>query len=496
MRRFGRALVLALAIFTLTGPTASAAMPPGAGGAGARFEDWSDGATLRLDYHHSGLRDEEAFALDLLRREGPWPGSRNHLIDPLNLGPYRFEVRDAASNQILFAQGFSSIFSEWVTTSEAKKMRRSFHESLRFPFPSVPVQVAVLKRGADNRFGEVASFAVDPGSLDIIREPLTGAGKVWPVFENGPPEEKVDLLILGDGYTQAELPTFRAEARRLVKILFETPPFRERRKDFNVWAIDRASEDSGIDRPRAGVYRRTALNVTYNIFGSERYALTLDNRTLRETAAQAPYEFIEILINGEQYGGGGIYNLFATCVTRSGSSPYVFVHEFGHHFAALADEYYTSSVAYETTSPIIEPWEWNITAYLDPPHLKWHDLVAPGTPLPTPWDKKKYEKAQQRFQSRRREIRSRGGPEAEIDALFAEELAWTRPFLAGQAHGGMVGIFEGGGYRAEGIYRPSTDCIMFTRNLERFCPVCSRAIERVIDGAIGADLSGEQEPER
>ncbi|MEE9292893.1 MAG: M64 family metallopeptidase [Acidobacteriota bacterium] len=485
MQRFGRALVLALAIFTLTGPTASAAMPPGAGGAGARFEDWSDGATLRLDYHHSGLRDEEAFALDLLRREGPWPGSRNHLIDPLNLGPYRFEVRDAATSRVLFAQGFSSIFSEWVTTGEAKKMRRSFHESLRFPFPSVPIQVAVLKRGADNLFGEVASFAVDPGSLDIIREPPTGTGKVWPVFENGPSEEKVDLLILGDGYTQAELPTFRAEARRLVKILFETPPFRERRKDFNVWAIDRASEDSGVDRPRAGVYRRTALNVTYNIFGSERYALTLDNRTLRETASQAPYEFIEILINGEQYGRGGIYNLFATCVTRSGSSPYVFVHEFGHHFAALADEYYTSSVAYDTTTPIIEPWEPNITALLDPASLKWKDLVDRATPLPTPWAKGKYESRQTEIQERRRALRAKHAPEEKLNALFAEELDWTRPFLAGQKHAGKSGAFEGAGYRARGLYRSSTDCLMFTRNPDRFCPVCSRAIERVIDWVAG-----------
>lgn len=485
MKRFDGALLLSLAIFTITGPTARAATPPGPDITGARFENWSDGATLRLDYHHSGLRDEEAFALDLLRREGPWPGSRTHLVDPLNLGPYRFEVREAATSRILFAQGFSSIFSEWVTTGEAKRMRRSFHESLRFPFPSVPVHVIVLKRGADNLFREAASFAVDPGSPDIVREPVTETGSVWSVFENGPPEEKVDLLILGDGYTREELPTFREEVRRLVGILFETPPFSERRMDFNVWAIDRASEDSGVDRPRAGVYRRTALNVTYNIFGSERYALTLDNRSLRETAAQAPYEFIEILINGEQYGGGGIYNLFATCVTRSGSSPYVFVHEFGHHFAALADEYYTSSVAYDTTAPIIEPWEPNITALLDPKSLKWKDLVDRGTPLPTPWSKEEYETRQSGIQERRRALRARHAPETELDALFAEELDWTRPFLGGQKHAAKIGAFEGAGYRARGLYRSSTDCLMFTRNPDRFCPVCSRAIERVIDWVAG-----------
>jgi hypothetical protein len=463
---------------------ANPAAPPGVA-AGPGFDEWSDGATLRLDYHHIGLGDDESFALDLLRREGAWPGSRSHLSDPLNLGPYRFEVRDAATQRILYAQGFSSIFSEWVTTEEAKRTRRSFHESLRFPYPRIPVQAVVLRRGDDNLFREVASFPIEPASTDIVREEVTGRGKVWAVFENGPPEEKVDLLILGDGYTAAEMTTFHEDARRLVSTLFDIPPFRERKKDFNVWAIDLPSEDSGVDRPRNGIYRRSALNVTYNIFGSERYALTLDNRALREAAAQAPYEFIEILINGEQYGGGGIYNLFATCVTKSGSTPYIFVHEFGHHFAALADEYYTSSVAYDTTAPLHEPWEPNITSLLDPTSLKWNDLVEEKTPLPTPWEKENFETFQSDIQKRRKELRKAEAPESKLDALFAEELDWTRPFLARQRHAGKVGAFEGAGYRARGLYRPATDCIMFTRNLDRFCPVCSRAIERVIDWVAG-----------
>jgi hypothetical protein len=463
---------------------ANPAAPPGVA-AGPGFDEWSDGATLRLDYHHIGLGDDESCALDLLRREGAWPGSRSHLVDPLNLGPYRFEVRDAATQRILYAQGFSSIFSEWVTTEEAKRTRRSFHESLRFPYPRIPVQAVVLRRGDDNLFREVASFPIEPASTDIVREEVTGRGKVWAVFENGPPEEKVDLLILGDGYTAAEMTTFHEDARRLVSTLFDIPPFRERKKDFNVWAIDLPSEDSGVDRPRNGIYRRSALNVTYNIFGSERYALTLDNRALREAAAQAPYEFIEILINGEQYGGGGIYNLFATCVTKSGSTPYIFVHEFGHHFAALADEYYTSSVAYDTTAPLHEPWEPNITSLLDPTSLKWNDLVEEKTPLPTPWEKENFETFQSDIQKRRKELRKAEAPESKLDALFAEELDWTRPFLARQRHAGKVGAFEGAGYRARGLYRPATDCIMFTRNLDRFCPVCSRAIERVIDWVAG-----------
>ena len=205
---------------------------------------------------------------------------------------------------------------------------------------------------------------------------------------------------------------FHADVKRLVEVLFSVSPFRERRADFNVRAIDTPSTDSGVDRPSDGVYRRTALNASYDIFGSERYVLAPDNEAVREAAAQAPYEFVEILVNGEKYGGGGIYNLFATASTRSGSTPYVFVHEFGHHFAALADEYYTSDVAYETAAPTVEPWEPNITALLDPAALKWKDLVEAKTPVPTPWAKEDYEKHSAVYQARApgpaREPRPRG----------------------------------------------------------------------------------------
>jgi hypothetical protein len=406
-------------------------------------------------------------------------------VDPLNLGPYRVEVRDRATNLVLYAQGFASIYGEWVTTGEARSVRRSYRESVRFPFPTRPVQVCLLERGADNVFREVTSFLVDPAAQDIRREPLAATGRVWTVFENGPSEGKIDLLILGDGYTAAEMPAFHADVKRLVEVLFSVSPFRERRGDFNVRALDTPSTDSGVDRPSDGVYRRTALNTSYDIFGSERYVLAPDNETVREAAAQAPYEFMEILVNGEKYGGGGIYDLFATSSTRSGSTPYVFVHEFGHHFAALADEYYTSDVAYETAPPTVEPWEPNVTALLDPAALKWKDLVDPKTPVPTPWAKEEYEKHSAGYQAERRALRARHAPEAEMDSLFARDLRWSKPFLAGQEYGGKVGAFEGAAYMARGLYRPTTDCIMFTRNMDRFCPVCSRAIERSIDWLIG-----------
>ena len=457
-----------------------------------RFEDWSDGATLRLDYEHvgkaaaGGQPAEETVGLDALVREGPWPGGRTPQLDTMNLGAYRYEVRDRETHRLLFASGFGSIYGEWETTDEAKRQRRSFHESLRFPFPKRPVQVDLFKRAPDNAWRPLALFLVDPASQDIRREKTSERGTLWTLFENGPADRKVDLLILGDGYTQAGMAKFHADAKRLVDVLFSVTPFKERKSDFNVRALDLPSADSGIDRPSDGLHRRTALGTSYDIFGSERYALTFDNRAFRDAAAQAPYEFVEILLHGDTYGGGGIHNLYGTCAAGSGSSPYVFVHEFGHHFAALADEYYTSDVAYDTDSAIeFEPWETNITALLDPKALKWRDLVTPGTTLPTPWPKDEYEARSRKIQERRRALRKAKAPEKEMDALFAEELAWSKPFLAKPPYGGVVGAFEGGGYRAKGIYRPSSDCIMFSRNLDRFCPVCARTIERVIDQRTG-----------
>jgi hypothetical protein len=304
------------------------------------------------------------------------------------------------------------------------------------------------------------------------------AANVWAVVKNGEPADKVDLLLMGDGYTAAEMGKWHADAKRLAETLFSVPPFKEHRRDFNVWAIDTPSEESGVSRPSDGIYRHSPLGAAYDAFGSERYVLTFDNKRLRDAAAAAPYEFIEIVVNDRKYGGGGIHNLYATVAADNASTPYVFVHEFGHHFAGLADEYYTSDVAYDTNQERVEPWEMNATA--DPKAAKWADLIAPGTPLPTPWKKEEFEAYEKKIQERRREIRRQHRPEAEMEALFAEELAHDIPLLAAPPYGGRAGAFEGAMYQPRGYYRPQTDCIMFTRNMAGFCAVCRRAIERVI----------------
>jgi hypothetical protein len=442
------------------------------------------GKTMRVDYFHTGgPKSGETVSLDRVVNDGPWPGSRTQLIDSTNLGTYFFEVQEKTSGQVVYSRGFASVYSEWSTTPEVKTAHRTFHESLRFPWPAGPVAVTLKKRQADNSFSAIWSTEVDPGSRFVNSAAPTGhAGTVWTVFESGPASEKVDLLVISEGYTKDQLPKFHKDTRRLLDGLFAQEPFKSRKSDFNVRALDLPSPAGGVNRPNAGAFRRTPLSAEYNIFDSERYVLTLDNRALRDAASAAPYEFVEILVNEQTYGGGGIFNDQATSSVDSAFAEYVFVHEFGHHFAALADEYYTSDVSYETGGPKKqEPWEPNVTALGDSATLKWRDLVTAGTPLPTPWQKDEFEKHSRAIQERRREIRKRNAPEAEMDALFREQRDWEHKLLDGMKYSGVVGAFEGASYEAHGLYRPEADCIMFTRDPVGFCRVCQRGISRIID---------------
>jgi hypothetical protein len=433
--------------------------------------------TLRVDYFHTGNAREERFALDAAVVEGEWPGPADGGLDHTNLGKYDFIVRDPKTHEPLFSRGFASVYGEWETTDEAREHDRTFHESLRFPEPKAPVQIVLEKRGPDGLFREVWSLLLDPRDPSIDRTAPSSL-KPWAVMQNGEPRKKVDLLLLGDGYTAAEMEKWHADARRLTEILFAASPFKEHRADFNVWALDTPAEESGVARPSDGVSRRSPLRTTYDAFGSERYVLTFDNKRLREIAAAAPYEFVEIVVNDRKYGGGGIFNLYATVAADNAFTPYIFVHEFGHHFAGLADEYYTSASAYASAEGRPEPWEPNATA--DPLAAKWRDLIADGTPLPTPWPKERFEAEQKRIQTRRRQIRAEHRPETEMEALFREERDEMTALLGSGPWAGKVGAFEGALYEATGYYRPQSDCIMFTRDEVGFCAVCRRGIERVI----------------
>jgi hypothetical protein len=441
--------------------------------------------TWRLDFYQTGGPDIEAYSFDRLVIEPlPWPDRPAINVEATTTGNYRFEVIEAGG-RVIFSRGYDPAFAEWLTTAEAKKLRRTFHDSLRFPAPSGPAEVALRKRNADGGYDEVWRHSVDPADPFIDRAPPVRQ-QVITLERHGEPRTKVDVLLLGDGYTETECTrTFTAHARRAVNALFALEPFRSRRSDFNVWGICPSSPESGIASPSRRIYRRTPVGAAYDAFGSERYILTFDNRAWRDIAAWAPYEYVTILTNGDIYGGGGLYNVFSTVAGGNDFAEYLFVHEFAHHFAGLADEYYTSPVAYEPPERIVEPWPANVTASTDAARLKWRDLLTPGAPVPTPWPKEQFEGLSKEFQARRARIRAEKRPEAEMTRLFREELEVMTKLLASAERARTVGLFQGANYDAQAFYRPEIDCVMFTRNKVPFCRVCQRALAQVIDRHTG-----------
>jgi len=449
-------------------------------GAGAQsFEERFTGATLRVDYYHCGTATQERIALDRARVEGPWPGSHTQLLDTTNLGKYLVEVADAATNTVLYSRGFCSLYGEWETTGEAiAETQRCFAEAVRVPEPRTPVQVRLRKRGNNQAFHEIWSTTIDPGSRFVDRPPQA-PHPVTALVHNGDPAVKADLLVPGDGYTSEQLLKYHDDARRLTRALLAHQPFLAHRDDFNVWLVDTPAERSGISHPRIGVFRETPLGARYNSFDSRRYVLTLEDRKWRDAAAAAPYDFVLILVNERTYGGGGIHNLYATAAADSAYAEYVVVHELGHHIGGLADEYFTSDVSYEAQD-LVEPWEPNVTALLDPDRLKWRALVAPDTPLPTPWDQTTYQARSLEFAAKRRALRAGNADEDALEQLFAAEQELMTDMLGAERYAGSVGAFEGAMYSASGLYRPRVDCIMFTRDEVGFCPVCRQALERVI----------------
>ena len=427
MRRIIVFLTLALLVASL-----------GWGQASVPFDKFFEEKTLRIDFYHTGTKTEDIISLDDLYQEPHWAGSQTQLIDTTNLGEHLIRVFDLETNQLIYSRGFCSLFAEWQTTDEAAKgFRRTFHESVLIPFPRAPVQVVIATRDRENLFREVFTMAVDPSSYWIKKlQPYRGL-QVAAVEQSGPPSVKFDLLFLGDGYRAADMAKFHRDVARYVEHLFSLSPYQERRQDFNLWSIEVVSAESSISEPRKGVYHSTALGCSFNAFDLPRYVLTMDNRTMRDIAANAPYDGIIILVNSERYGGGGIFRLYAVSTVDNPDSPHVLVHELGHALAGLGDEYYQSQVSYSEFYLLdVEPWEPNLTICREREKLKWGDLVEKLTPIPTPEE-----------------------PEFE----------------------GVVGCFEGAGYTAKGLFRPAISCIMFSKKSLAFCPVCRRAIERVID---------------
>lgn len=386
---------------------------------------------LRIDYYLYGNSETVSYALDKLVKEPKWGGPRTHLIDDMGYGKYFVEVSLPNSDMILYSHSYCLLFGEWQTSKEATKISKGFHESVVIPFPKETVEVKFYARDEKGVFTKQMTLSVDPTDYFIKPAPVLPYA-IYNVYGNYPVENAVDIVLLPDGYTEQEMGKFINDCQFFVKSLFSYAPYDSYQDRFNVRAVMVPSQDSDITMPGDKLYRNTALSCAFWTFDSERYCMTYDNETMKTLAGQVPYDQIYILANTKKYGGGGIFNSYCVSTTGNSYSSDVIIHEFGHGFAGLADEYaYEGTDNYNTQ---IEPWEPNITTLVDF-DSKWKDMIGKKTPVPTPAEKK-YENT--------------------------------------------VGVYEGAGYQMHDIYRPMIDCLMRTFNGKKFCPVCERAIERMI----------------
>lgn len=398
------------------------------------FDTFFERKSLRIDFSLSGNAKQQSAAIEQLRKEPVWSGPLNNLIDQFYYGGYYVNIYDKATNKLIYSRGFNTLFEEWRTTDQANTETQAWTNSVSVPYPKNPIVMELTARDRnDMQFHTLLKIDIDPTSIFIDQGNLK-ANRVTPILSNGDSHEKVDLAFLAEGYTAAEQDKFVADAKRFMEALFKTPPYDQRKNDFNVWAVGCISEESGTDSSGKGVFKNTAFNTGYYTFGIDRYLTTRDMKSIRDAVWNVPTDAIFILINADTYGGGGMYNFYACGTADHPKTPVVFTHEFGHSFAGLADEYFSSEVAYNDFYNLkYEPWEPNITTLVNF-DVKWKDLLPANTPVPTPLD---------------------------------------------DIHKDKCGVFEGGGYLSKGIYRPMDHCMM--RDYAPFCPACTRAIHRMID---------------
>jgi hypothetical protein len=461
------------------------------------FDDYFINKTMRIDYFHIGDADEEIITIDQIYRQGVWAGNPDNLIDPFNNGRNFIKIYDLAANKLIFSKGYNCIFGEYRTTEPAiKGLKRTYHESVLTPYPKKPVLFVIEARDKKNVLHPVFIKKIYPDDIHIIKEQPGRGDKIYKIIKNGDPHKKVDVVFIAEGYTAEEENKFKTDLKKHTEILFGFEPYNKNKKKFNVYGIFSPSLESGIDQPTKGIYKNSAVNASFNALDIDRYLLTEDNKTLRDIAAQVPYDAILIMVNSKRYGGGGIYNNYAVFTAHNQWNDRVLIHEFGHSFAGLADEYYASSTSYNDFYPKgVEPTEPNITALLNPDKIKWKDILSNDIEIPTNWNKDVYDslnlkkqKMQSELNDKIKQMKKDNASEKEIkdvkdkfDELSKKINKESNSFLIEHPLNKKIGAFEGAGYSSKGLYRPMINCLMFSLKENHFCKVCQDAITKVIN---------------
>ena len=397
--------------------------------------------TLRFDFQHYGNSESENYAFDGMKHEGIWAGSHKSLINTFGYGEQLFRIVDTEEQKVIYQNGYCTLFNEWQTTAEAQKTTRSYPESLIFPCPKRNFTVEIYARNKSTKvFEKKYSYTANINDYNI--KPYKAEYSTEEIHIGGSIEHSLDIVLLPDGFTAEEKEKFMEACNAWRDALFGYEPFTSEKQRINIRAVWAPSKESGISIPGKGEWKETLLDCRFYTFGSERYQMTTEFQKVRDVAAAAPYEAIFILTNSDKYGGGGIYNYYGLgSAGKTGRTGEVYVHEFGHSLMGLGDEYVevgnTVSAFYPADK---EPWEANLTTFVNFDKKKWKGMIAEGTPLPTPVN----------------------------DSLIKlPDTQWP------------IGAYEGGGYLEKGIYRPWPKCMM--NQLYNFCPVCQAAIKEYLD---------------
>lgn len=400
------------------------------------FADHFADKTLRVDYIFNGNASGQAICLDGLSALPTWAGRKHHLAELPLQGNGQIVMRNAASGKTIYTTSFSSLFQEWLETDEARNVTKGFENTFLLPYPLQPVEIEITLLDPRRNVRASMKHIVHPNDVLIEQK---GNSHITPhkyLLHNDSPEKCIDVAILAEGYTLQEMQTFYEDADIACKSIFDHEPFKSMKKRFNVVAVASPSTDSGVSVPRLNEWKHTAFGSHFSTFYSDRYLTTSRVKAIHDALAGIPYEHIIILANTEEYGGGGIYNSYTLTTAHHPMFRPVVVHEFGHSFGGLADEYFYDNDVMTDTYPLdIEPWEQNISTQVDFA-AKWKDMLSENTPVPT-----------------------------------SAEVSENYP----------TGVYEGGGYSAKGIFRPAENCRMRTNEYPAFCPVCQRALRRIIE---------------
>ena len=400
------------------------------------FADHFADKTLRVDYIFNGNASGQAICLDGVSALPTWAGRKHHLAELPLQGNGQIVMRNAASGKTIYTTSFSSLFQEWLETDEARNVTKGFENTFLLPYPLQPVEIEITLLDPRRNVRASMKHIVHPNDVLIEQK---GNSHITPhkyLLHNDSPEKCIDVAILAEGYTLQEIQTFYEDADIACKSIFDHEPFKSMKKRFNVVAVASPSTDSGVSVPRLNEWKHTAFGSHFSTFYSDRYLTTSRVKAIHDALAGIPYEHIIILANTEEYGGGGIYNSYTLTTAHHPMFRPVVVHEFGHSFGGLADEYFYDNDVMTDTYPLdIEPWEQNISTQVDFA-AKWKDMLSENNPVPTP---------------------------AEVSENYP------------------TGVYEGGGYSAKGIFRPAENCRMRTNEYPAFCPVCQRALRRIIE---------------